>query len=85
LRPKRHHGEAPHKAFDATLKDSAFLADAQKQRLELRAMNGGELADLVRTVIETPVDGRNRVKAAIQPKNAQTLPGARPGRIEDAR
>lgn len=66
------------KAFDATLNDPAFLAEAQKQRLELRAMNGGELADLVKTVIETPVDVREKVKLAIRPSNAQMLPGAKP-------
>ncbi len=60
------------KAFDATLNDPAFIAEAGKQRLELRAMNGGELADLVRNVIETPIDVREKVKLAIQPKNAQT-------------
>ncbi len=41
-------------------------------------MNGGVLADLVKTVIETPIDVREKVKLAIQPKNAQTLPGAKP-------
>ena len=65
-------------AFDATLADPAFLADAEKQRLELRAMSGGRLAELVKTVIETPADVREKVKIAIQPKNAQTLPGAKP-------
>jgi tripartite-type tricarboxylate transporter receptor subunit TctC len=66
------------KAFDLTLADPAFMADANRQRLEIRAMAGGELADLVRRVIETPVDIREKVKLAIQPKNAQTVPGARP-------
>jgi tripartite-type tricarboxylate transporter receptor subunit TctC len=65
-------------AFDTTLADPAFLADAEKQRLELRAMSGGRLAELVKTVIETPADVREKVKIAIQPKNAQTLPGAKP-------
>jgi hypothetical protein len=66
------------KAFDTTLADPAFIADAEKQRLEIRAMNGGQLADLIKTVIETPIDVREKVKLAIQPKNAQTLPGAKP-------
>jgi tripartite-type tricarboxylate transporter receptor subunit TctC len=67
------------KAFDAMLNDPAFIADAEKQRLELRAMNGGELAELVRGVIETPADVRDKVKLAIQPKNHKTLPGAKSG------
>ncbi|MGH6767983.1 MAG: Bug family tripartite tricarboxylate transporter substrate binding protein [Xanthobacteraceae bacterium] len=62
------------KAFDAMLNDPAFIADAKKQRLELRAMNGGELAGLVRSVIETPAGTREKVKLAIQPKNHRTLP-----------
>jgi tripartite-type tricarboxylate transporter receptor subunit TctC len=66
-------------AFDETLRDPAFIADAQRQRLEIRAMAGGELADLVRQVIETPAELRERVKLAIQPKNAVNLPGAKPG------
>jgi hypothetical protein len=64
------------KAFDAMLNDPAFIAEAEKQRLELRAMNGGELADLVRNVIETPASTREKVKLAIRPSNAQILPGA---------
>jgi len=67
------------KAFDETLRDPAFIADAEKQRLEIRAMGGGQLADLVRQVIETPAELRERVKLAIQPRNAVSLPGAKPG------
>jgi hypothetical protein len=65
-------------AFDATLRDPAFLAEVEKQRLELRPMDGGKLADLVKAVIETPADVREKVKLAIQPRNATTLPGAKP-------
>jgi tripartite-type tricarboxylate transporter receptor subunit TctC len=67
------------KAFDETLRDPAFIADADKQRLEIRAMGGGALADLIKQVIETPADLRERVKQAIQPKNAVDLPGAKSG------
>jgi len=65
-------------AFDATLRDPAFLAEVEKQRLELRPMDGGKLADLVKAVIETPANVREKVKLAIQPRNATTLPGAKP-------
>jgi hypothetical protein len=67
------------KAFDETLRDPAFVADAVKERLEMRAMGGGQLADLIRQVIETPAELRERVKLAIQPKNAVDLPGAKSG------
>jgi hypothetical protein len=66
------------KAFDLTLADPAFIAEANKQRLEIRPQTGSELAELVRTVIETPTDVREKVKLAIQPKNVVTVPGARP-------
>jgi tripartite-type tricarboxylate transporter receptor subunit TctC len=66
-------------AFDETLRDPAFIADAARQRLEIRAMGGGELADLIRQVIETPLELRERVKLAIQPSNAVNLPGAKSG------
>jgi tripartite-type tricarboxylate transporter receptor subunit TctC len=67
------------KAFDETLRDPAFIADADKQRLEIRAMGGGQLADLIGQVIETPAALRERVKLAIQPRNAVNLPGAKSG------
>jgi hypothetical protein len=67
------------KAFDETLRDPAFIADAAKERLEIRAMEGAQLADLIRQVIETPAELRERVKLAIQPKNAVSLPGAKSG------
>jgi tripartite-type tricarboxylate transporter receptor subunit TctC len=71
--------EALRKAFDATLKDPQFLADAEKQRMEIRAMTGNELAQLVKGVIEAPADIREKVKLAIVPKNTVTLPGAKTG------
>ncbi len=65
-------------AFDETLRDPDFIADAARERLEIRAMSGGELAGLITRVIETPPELRERVKLAIQPKNATNLPGAKP-------
>jgi tripartite-type tricarboxylate transporter receptor subunit TctC len=65
------------KAFDATLNDPQFLADAEKQRMEIRAMDGAELAKLVQEIIETPPALREQVRQAIEPKNTVTLPGAK--------
>jgi hypothetical protein len=42
-------------------------------------MGGGQLADLVGQVIETPAELRERLKLAIQPKNAVNFPGAKSG------
>jgi tripartite-type tricarboxylate transporter receptor subunit TctC len=65
------------KAFDETLRDPDFIAEAARERLEIRAMNGAELAALIRNVIETPADTREKVKLAIQPQDARMLPGAK--------
>ena len=67
------------RAFDATLKDPAFLADTEKQRMEIRAMTGEELAQLVKDIIAAPADVREKVKLAIEPKNTVEAPGAKKG------
>ena len=65
------------KAFDATLEDPAFLAEAEKQRMEIRAMTGAELAQLVKDIIEAPADIREKVKLAIEPKDTVEAPKAK--------
>ncbi len=42
------------RAFDATAKDPEFLADAQKQKVELHAMSGAAVQTLVRRIHATP-------------------------------
>jgi hypothetical protein len=63
------------KAFDATLKDPAFIAEAKKQRAEIDAMSGAQLERIVNELIAAPPDLRERVKLAIQPKDAKEIPG----------
>jgi tripartite-type tricarboxylate transporter receptor subunit TctC len=65
------------KAFDATLADPEFLAEAEKQRMEIRAMTGAELAQLIKDIIEAPADIREKVKLAIEPKNTVEAPKAK--------
>jgi hypothetical protein len=67
------------KAFDDTFKDPEFIADAERQRLEIHAMTGEQLAQLIKGVIETPADIRDKVKLAIETKNTTVLPGAKTG------
>ncbi len=67
------------KAFDATLQDPAFLADVEKQRMEIRGMSGEELAQLVKDIISTPAGIRDKVKSAIEAKNTVEAPGAKKG------
>ena len=62
------------KAFDDTLADPAFLAEAEKQRMEIRAMTGAELAQLIKDIIEAPAEIREKVKLAIEPKNTVEAP-----------
>lgn len=42
------------KAFDETLRDPAFLADAEKQKLEVSPTTGAELAERVARLYRTP-------------------------------
>jgi tripartite-type tricarboxylate transporter receptor subunit TctC len=63
------------KAFDATLKDPEFIAEARKQRAEIDAMPGAQLEHIINELIAAPLDLRERVKLAIQPKDAKELPG----------
>jgi tripartite-type tricarboxylate transporter receptor subunit TctC len=67
------------RAFDETFKDPAFIAEAQKQRAELKPMSGIELAQIVREIIEAPAALRERVKVVIQPVNANERPGTKRG------
>ncbi len=42
------------KAFDDTMKDKDFLAQAEKSKLEIAPMNARELMEIVRKVRTTP-------------------------------
>jgi tripartite-type tricarboxylate transporter receptor subunit TctC len=46
--------EAMRKAFDATMKDPAFLADAERLRLEIDPIGGAEMEKMIKEVYETP-------------------------------
>jgi tripartite-type tricarboxylate transporter receptor subunit TctC len=65
-------------AFDATLKDPEFIAEAKTQRAEIGPMPGAELAQIIGEIIAAPAPLRERVKLAIQPQNASQIPGAKP-------
>jgi tripartite-type tricarboxylate transporter receptor subunit TctC len=42
------------KAFDATLKDPDFLAEAEKARLEVEPLTGAQMERLLKSAYETP-------------------------------
>jgi hypothetical protein len=54
-------------AFDATMKDPDFLKDADKLRIDVSPLPGGEVQDIVRKLHATPKDVVQRAKAAIRP------------------
>ena len=60
--------EALRRAFDATLKDKAFLADADKSKIELDPLTGEQVAALVEQVSRTPADIAARVRSALESK-----------------
>jgi tripartite-type tricarboxylate transporter receptor subunit TctC len=66
-------------AFAATLEDADFIAQAAKEHMQIRAMTGEKLAELVAGMLNTPADVRERLKAALQPTDESTLAGA-PGK-----
>jgi hypothetical protein len=64
------------KAFDDTLKDPDFIRDAESERAEILPMTGVELARIIGDIVGARQDLRDRVKDAIEPKDAEKLKGA---------
>jgi tripartite-type tricarboxylate transporter receptor subunit TctC len=60
--------EALRRAFDATMKDPAFLAEAEKSKLEIDPMSGEEIAAFVAKLNATPPDVVARVRDAMASK-----------------
>ena len=56
------------RAFDATMKDPAFLAEAEKLKLDLDPLTGEQVAELVAQVAATPTDVVARVRTALEGK-----------------
>jgi tripartite-type tricarboxylate transporter receptor subunit TctC len=53
-------------AFEATVKDPAFVADAEKQGLEIEYVSGEEILSTLQRLYATPKDIVERVKSAIK-------------------
>src|SRR5262245_24010993 len=60
--------EALRRAFDATMKDPAYLAEADKLKIEVDPLSGEEVTALVEQVSRTPADTVARVRAAMENK-----------------
>jgi tripartite-type tricarboxylate transporter receptor subunit TctC len=58
------------KAFDATLKDPEFMAEATAQNAEIDYMSGETLAKIIDDLISAPASVHERVKAVLRPKES---------------
>jgi tripartite-type tricarboxylate transporter receptor subunit TctC len=54
-------------AFDATMRDPQFLADADRLRIDITPLPGGQVQDIVQKLHATPKDIVERARAAIRP------------------
>ena len=59
--------QALRRAFDATMKDPEFLADAAKLKLEIDAITGEQAQELIARVLKTPAPVADRVRKALEP------------------
>ena len=53
------------RAFDATMKDPDFLADAARQRLDIDPLTGEQVQDVVTQVLGTPNPVRNHIQTIL--------------------
>jgi tripartite-type tricarboxylate transporter receptor subunit TctC len=60
--------EALRRAFDATVKDPAFLAEAAAEKIDIDPLSGEEVQTLVEEVSQTPADVVARVREALASK-----------------
>jgi tripartite-type tricarboxylate transporter receptor subunit TctC len=57
--------EAVRRAFDATMKDPAFIEEAKGLKMEIDPMTGEEMADLIKSFYASPPDLVQRLKVAL--------------------
>lgn len=63
------------KAFQDTLKDPAFQAEAKKMNAEIRPQTGPELKTIIDSVIKAPRDVRDRMREVLKPGAALLMRG----------
>lgn len=56
------------RAFDETLRDPAFLAEAGRLGMEVNPVSGAEVEKLVASIMATPADLAERAREALRPK-----------------
>jgi hypothetical protein len=60
-------------AFDATMKDPAFVKDAKFENLDLAPSNGAELQQIVSDILATPEPAVERLAKAIAPQSGERV------------
>jgi tripartite-type tricarboxylate transporter receptor subunit TctC len=60
--------DALRRAFDATMKDPAFLTEADKTKIDVDALTGDQVAELVQQVSKTSPEIAARVRTAMEAK-----------------
>jgi hypothetical protein len=65
------------RAFDRTMKDSAFLADSERIKAEISPTSGEEMQRLVADIVDAPANVRARAKQAmkLRPDDGQAAKG----------
>jgi hypothetical protein len=58
--------QAIRRAFDTTMKDPEFLAEAEKLKIEIDPLSGEQVGDLVAQIYRTPAETVERVKKAYE-------------------
>ena len=67
------------KAFDATMADADFLAEARRQGMEIGAMSGEDTGRSVTDLVDAPPPLVEEIKRSIQVKGAVQMEGKAPG------
>jgi tripartite-type tricarboxylate transporter receptor subunit TctC len=75
--------ELTRRAFDATVKDPAFLAEVEKLKLDLAPLDGARLENLVDSIVTTPADVVQKAQEAMVPKDIGKAPGGGAGGTGD--
>jgi hypothetical protein len=60
--------DAVRKAFDATMKDPEFLAEAEKLKIDVEPLSGVEVSELLVKIYQTPADTVERVRKSMEHK-----------------
>jgi hypothetical protein len=63
--------QALRRAFDATMKDKDFLADATKAKLEIDPLTGEQMQDVIAKVLRTQEPVAARVRKALEVKKSK--------------